>query len=168
MSTEVIEILNGISQALNKKHFGALDEDGKPVEIGLTREKNNGFRERPMFDGFGVTMNDDVLTVHYHSEISLKDVSKKGFESKIEGIIEDCVSYMKKEYKKVTKKSLELKELDEASLRVESVSAQRNFVIATKQYKMSGLKGSPKNPKTVEERLSDSYKKFLGWGKDKW
>ena len=48
-------------------------------------------------DGFGVSINGNILKVNYHSEISLKEVYEKKFEEEISGILEDCVSFLKKE-----------------------------------------------------------------------
>ena len=41
MSKEALEIFRGISQAMGYAYDGAMDEDGKPIEIGLRRDEKN-------------------------------------------------------------------------------------------------------------------------------
>ena len=39
MSKETLEVYRGISQAMGYAYDGAIDDDGKPIEIGLKRDE---------------------------------------------------------------------------------------------------------------------------------
>jgi hypothetical protein len=157
---ETLEIIQGISQALSNKHDGALDEDGNPIEIGLRREKQSDFREKKIMDGFSATMQGNTLKVLYHGEISLKEVHKRGFENKMIGLLEDCVSYLKSEYKKVAKKALKLEMVGEPKVFVEHQNKIRSWVKVSCVYEISGIK--------VDKELSDDWRKRLSQKTRKW
>ena len=41
MSSNTMEIIKGISQAMTRSYDGAKDDSGEPVSIGLAREEGN-------------------------------------------------------------------------------------------------------------------------------
>ena len=96
-----LEIIQGISQAIANKHDGSREDGGKGdlQKIGLRREEEVPFTDRRLIDGFGVTMGGNQLKLHYQSEIHLKEVYQKKFEEEINDILENCISFIKKEYK---------------------------------------------------------------------
>jgi hypothetical protein len=51
----------------------------------------------------------------------------------------DIVSYLKKEFKKITKKALNLKSLGDCDALVQQTSRVRVFVVATKTYEVGNL-----------------------------
>jgi len=157
-----IEIVNGISQAMMKSHDGALDEDGKPVEIGLRREQPTSIHDKRIMDGFGVNIMGNKLKLTYQSEIALKEVHGKKFEQNITDIMSDCISFLKKEYKSITKNSLGLKMIGEPIVRVEHMNRIRSWVLAHCIYEIEGI-----NQETNEKEIDKSFEKWLSLGGNK-
>lgn len=156
-----LEIVNGISQALANKHDGARKDDGKGdlQEIGLRREEPVSIYDRRIMDGFGVNMNGNKLRVFYHGEISLKEVYEKQFEQKITDILEQCTSFLKREYKRITKDTLSLKMQGEPNVKVEHMNRMRSWVKASCIYEIGGIA-----EETNKRKVDDSFKKWLELG----
>ena len=168
MSNEIMKIINGISQAAANAYDGALDENGEPQKVGLSREEGDVILDTRVMDGFNVSISGNMLTVKYEGEITLKEVYKGDFEGEIDQRLQDIVSYLKKEYKKVTSNSLALtKEDKEPTVFVQSLSKVRSLVQAHQKFKIGGIPEEPELGTTVEERLSSAIKSWLGMGKDK-
>ena len=76
---------------------------------------------------------------------------------------------MKKEYKRVTGNSLSLTNVKdkEPKMLVQSTSRIHSWVEAQQDFTIGGIPEEPELGHTVEERLDDTFKKFLGMGKDK-
>lgn len=165
MST--LEIIQGISQAVANKHDGSREDDGKGEfqKIGLRREEETPFTDRRLMDGFGVSINGNKLKLNYHSEIHIKEVYGNKFEDKIVDIMEQCVSFLKKEYKKVTKNTLSLKKIGEEQIRVEHMNKVRSWVTAYCLYEIAGIEKPDKLGDTFEKRLDKKVKDWLGLSK---
>ena len=104
-----LEIINGISQVLAKKYDGALDENDEPIKIGLRREGDddtNPLIDPRVIDGFGVKFEGNKLCITYSSEIKLKEVYGGSLENDVSSYISDIASFLKKEYRALTKSSL--------------------------------------------------------------
>ena len=65
------------------------------------------------------------------------------------------------EYKKVTKQSVNLSEAGETEMMVQATSRVRNFVQATKQYKIGGVEGVAPVGQSSSEKLDANIKKFM-------
>ncbi len=161
-----LEIVRGLSQAAANGFDGALDENGKPVKMGLKREEGHFIKDSRVVDGFGVKFHGDKLIITYQSETNLKEVKDEKYESEIESMINNVANFLKKEYKKVTGSSVSLTKDGDPDVLVQKISNYRTFVQANMAYKIGGLgdveavsEGSP------EDRLEDSIKKFLELGK---
>ena len=161
-----LEIVRGIQQACANGYDGALDEDGNRVEIGLKREEGHLINDSRVMDGFGVKFHGDKLIVTYQSELKMKEVKDDQFQNEVEGMIEQVVKFLRKEYKKVTGSSLSLTKDGDADILVQNVSNYRTWCQAQMPFKIKGLsetdtmdEGSP------EDRLDNSIKKFLDLGK---
>ena len=126
----VYEIVQGLSQAAANAYDGALGEDNQPLVAGLRREDGDPILDKRVMDGFKIKFYGDMMCLSYHSEVMLKEVYAAGFESEIEQRIADIASFLKKEYKKITGKSVSLTEEGEADMRVESSSRVRSWVTA--------------------------------------
>ena len=150
----ISDIVNGISQVLSNTYDGAIDSEGSPVEIGLRREEGNPLIDSRLIDGFSVRFHGDKLIVSYQCDCKLKAVHDKNFESEIESNINDVVKFIKKEYRKLTKNTLSLKEEGEIDVLVQYISRVRTTVTANKTY-------------ADPERLRDNIKKFLELGPDR-
>ena len=167
MSQKVVDILRGISQAAAGMYDGALDEDGEPVKIGLKREEGNPLLDKRVIDGCKVRCSGKTLIVSYHSELLLKDVyaNKKGkLEDELEQTMSDIVSYLKKQYRKITGNTLSLKEKGEVDARVESTSRVRVFVTASKHYEITSMSDVEDTKEPSADALEKTFKDFLAQG----
>lgn len=163
----IIDIVNGISQAAANAYDGALDDKGEPQKIGLKREEGDLVLDTRVIDGFNVSISGNTLILKYQGEILLKDVYKGDFEGEIAQRLQDIVSYLKKEFKKITGNALTLTKIDkEPNVLVQSLSKIRSWVQADCSYKIGGIPDQDEPAKTVEERLSDAMKNWIGFGKD--
>jgi hypothetical protein len=173
--SNTLEIIRGIAQAAANSYDGAHDEkysyDGEARKVGLNREEGDIIIDSRKLDGFSVRFEGPMLYIHYHGEIKVKDVHNVNkFESEIEAKINDVAKYLKKEYKKVTSKSLSLTAEGELNIDIQSTSRVRAWVQACRYYKIGGLSDVEKGPgqeeSSSEDRIDDSIKKFLAIGKD--
>lgn len=153
--SDILPIVQAISSVVANTYDGALDKDGKPVKIGLKREKDLSFRIPRTMDAFKVRFSANKMIITYQSEINLSDFHNKKMDQEIEQIMADIVSYLKKEYKAMTKKSLGLKKDGEIDISYENVSKKHNNVTARCKYILSDAKASEYNEdeKTVESWL---------------
>ena len=167
MSQKVVDILRGISQAAAGMYDGALDEEGEPIKIGLKREEGNPMLDKRVIDGCKVRCSGKTLIVSYHSDLLLKDVyaNKKGkLEDELEQTMSDIVSYIKKQYRKVTGNTLSLKEKGEVDARVESTSRVRVFVTASKHYEITNMSDVEDTKEASADALEKTFKDFLSQG----
>jgi len=117
---------------------------------------------------FNVSIAGNILVIKYQGEIMLKDVYKGDFEGEMAQRLQDISSYLKKQFKKITGKSLTLTKVDkEPDVLVQSLSKIRSWVQASCRYKIGGIPEQEDVGATVEERLSDAMKKWIGLGKGK-
>ena len=167
MSLTVYEVVRGISEAVANKHHGAIDENGKPVEIGLKREDQPIVDQRVM-DGFGVAMHGNLLLVRYHSVEPIQELHQKKFEKQVEGRIADIVSYIKKEFEKATGSALRLKEAGDIKVLVETGNRIKVMVKAQMPYEILNLKdsvnmvGNKSSTERLEQIAADNKKLVKG------
>ena len=163
-----MEIVRGISQVMANSHDGALDDKGDPIKVGLKREEGHPINDSRVMDGFKVSFyGGNQLCIHYHSELKLKDVYDKGFESDLEQMIEDIASFIKKEYKKITGDTLSLKKVGEMDAIVQNTSRIRTWVQAKCYYDIGGIDADPILGES-EDSVDAKFKSFLeqgGWEK---
>jgi len=161
-----LEIINGISQALARKHDGALDEDGEKIEIGLRREEGDPLIDSRVIDGFSAHCKGNRLCISYHSEVPLKEVHNSSFESEIESMVEKVKSFIQKEFRKVTGSSLSLSDPTECDVLVEYVSRIRTSVKAYKTYKIGGIDAEPIHSENATPKLDKAIKDWISLGKN--
>ena len=170
--SNTLEIVQGIAQAAANAYDGAHDKrfsfDGEERKVGLRREEGCPIMDSRVVDGFSVKFHGPLLCIHYHGEIKIKEVHNSKYESEIESMINDIAKFLKKEYKKVTGKSLSLSPEGEVFVDIQSSSRVRAWVQAHRHYKIGGLSDVVKVGEESEERLDASIKKFLAIGKDKY
>lgn len=159
----ILELINGIQQVMSKAHDGALDDDGKPVKIGLRREKGHPLLDSRVMDGFNIHFEGCCLRIVYQSEYTLKELHRPGFESDIEDTFAKISSFIKKEFKKITGKNLTLKELGDCTTDVRTLSALRTWVEAEKKYEIGGMekKGVVPVPHARKPNLNESLKNWI-------
>ena len=166
---EDLEVMRAIGQAAANAYDSALDDGGKPVVVGLDRDKGNSIIDSRIADGFKVKMVGKNLLISYQSDVFLKDVHANNFEGELERKMSAIVTYLKKEFKKSTKQALRLKDLGEVDALVQQTSRVRVFVIATKTYEIGNyttvdaVKGDT-NIKDLNNRLEEGFQDFLAEG----
>ena len=134
-----LEIINGISQVLAKGYDGALDENDEPLKVGLKREEGNPLIDPRVIDGFGVKFESNCICITYSSEIKLKEVYGGSLENDVSSKISDVATFIKKEYKALTKSGLTLTADGEVNVLVQPVSRIRTLVTAVQKFKIGGL-----------------------------
>ena len=173
MANADLEIIRALSQAAGNLYDGAVDDKGEPIKMGLKRDDLPS-TNRKYIDGGKVRFAGDKIIVSYESEMPLKDVYKggiNGFQNEINGMIQNLVKQLKKNYKSIAGKSITLTaEGDDAEVRVDYVSRSRTLVYASRQYKIGGLSDvvPATNDPDDNRKLDDVYRKFLeqgGFGK---
>ena len=167
MSQQVVDILRGISAAAAGMYDGAMDEEGEPLKIGLKREEGNPNLDSRVIDGCKVRVSGKTLIVSYHSECRLKDVYSAKFLNELEQTMADIVKFLKKRFRKITGKTLSLKEKGECDARVESTSRVRVFVTARKDYEISNMGETEDVRGSSEDKLEKKFSDFLSASSDK-
>ncbi len=165
---KLLDVIQGLGQAAANSYDGAVDEDGKPIELGLKREDKNMYK-RNMADGFKVRFAGKQMVVTYHSEALLKEIHPMNqYVNKIEGVYGDIIKHLKKEYKKITGSNVTLKAVAEAKVNFQSTSRVRNWIQATKAYQIGSEEGNTEDiAKSSEDKMEDGIKKFLDLSTDK-
>jgi len=164
-SKEDLEVIRAIGQAAANAYDGALDDKGEPIVIGLSRDKGNPILDSRIVDGFKVKMVGEKLMISYQSDVFLKDVHDNNFENDLERKLGDIASYLKKEFKKITKKTLSLKSLGDVDALVQQSSRIRVFVVATKTYEVGNLSGvDAVEGDTTVKNINRNFQDFLAEG----
>lgn len=155
--TNVVEVVKGLQQAAYSAYDGALDEEGKPLKTGLRREKGSFLKDSRLIDGFNIKLQDNKMILNYHSEVLMKEVHGKNFESDIASTMEDVVKFLKREYKKITGESVKLTKKGKPVINFEETSRIRRFVTAQCIYEIGGVK-STKQKRTVDSAIKSWLK----------
>lgn len=155
----ILEVVNGISQALQNKHHGG-------AKIGLKRESEDliqgcSIYDPRVMDGFGVQYQGNMLIVKYHSEMPMNAVHDKNFETDIRRMMKEITSYIKSEYKKVTKKALNLTEHGDINILVQSANRRTVYVNAVQNYVIDGVQGVAKDERSKHQLNADIAKRWL-------
>lgn len=155
----ILDIVNGISQALASKHHGG-------SEIGLKRETEDlvqgcSIYDPRVMDGFGVQFQGNRLIVKYHSEMPLTAVHDKNFETDIRHMMKEISGFIKKEYRKVTKKTLDLTEEGDINILVQSANRRTSYVNAVQAYTIDGVEGYNKENSKSQADYADIAKRWL-------
>jgi hypothetical protein len=155
----ILDIIKGLNQAAANAYDGYQNVD---ETIGLRREEGHPIIDSRIMDGFSVKFSADKLIIGYQSEVLMKEVHPRNqFENEIERRFKDIVKYLKKEYKNITKSSVNLTEVAEADILVQSTSRVRNWVQATKQYKIGGAGETESLKQPSSDKMEDGIKKFM-------
>ena len=170
MALSVYDVVKGISQAIHNVHHGARSADGKPVEIGLKREEQPITDQRVM-DGFGISMQGNLLMIRYNSHEPLANLHEKRFEREIERRIEEIKKFIQKEFENHTGSSLRLKEAGDIKILVESSNRVKAIIKAMMPFEILNFKDEVatvgNKSDTTKLKEMDSYYKRLEKGKIK-
>lgn len=166
-SNEINDVIKAINQAAMDAHDGAYGHK----EAGLKREEGDLIKDKRVADGFGVSIHGNTLCIKYQSEIKLTDTHDKKFQSEMEDMIEEIVSYLKREFRKTLKKTLTLKRVGEIDILAQDLSRVRAMVQVKGTYEIGNL---PKEEKSTDAKkrydkidtmLAESYDPYLAWKK---
>ncbi|MEO5367377.1 MAG: hypothetical protein H7831_13720, partial [Magnetococcus sp. WYHC-3] len=158
--SNILDVVKGIQQAAANAYDGSGKEVGLKREKNLEGEKANNLVDSRVMDGFGVTVSGDVLKVSYHGEVKVENVHDKKFEREIEQMLEDIVSFLKKEYKSITGSSLSLKRTkDPIKMIVQTTSRVRAWVQAQVCYVVGNIDISDKDADM--DRVEKGFKAWL-------
>ena len=160
----IYNIIKGLNQAAANAYDGALTEDGEQVKVGLQREEGDPILDSRVIDGFNVKIYGNMMCLTYQSEVQLKEVYANGFEGDIDQRLTDIVSWLKKEYRKITGNAITLTEEGEVDVLVQSTSRIRSWVEAKKHYKIGGLDAELHIAAASKDRVEDSWRAFLDLG----
>jgi len=153
------EIIQGIHQAAANAYDGATEEDGKP-KLKLKRSEGNIMTDKRVMDGFGANVVNGKLLLTYHTECRVEDIHGVGMDKylhELKMMLKELVSYLKKEYKKVTKQTLTLTKEGEEEVLIEPISKIRTSVRATCVYKIGGLKEEKEDHRDAEDYMKNFY-----------
>ena len=167
---DVYEIVRGIGQAMSVVYDGPTYSDEQDNKVGLRREEGNWMFDKRIMDGFHVKVGGRKLTINYHTEVPLQEISKIGpgkYETEIESMIEKCLDFLKKRYKAITKKTLSVKELKKETksgksvkdfdVLIQPISRFRTSITAHKCYEITGI---PAEEKDERSEILDQYEKY--------
>jgi hypothetical protein len=155
----ILEVVNGISQALHAKHHGG-------AEIGLKRETENliqgvSIYDPRVMDGFGIQYQGNMIIIKYHSEMPIRSVHDKNFETDIRRTMKDISTFIKSEYKKVNKSTLDLTEKGDINILVQTANRRTAYVNATQAYEIGNVEGFSKEEKPMHQAYTDIAKRWL-------
>lgn len=160
----VYEIIQGLSQAAANAYDGATDDKGEPLKAGLQREEGDPILDKRVMDGFGVKFYGNMMCLSYMSEVQLKEVYASGFESDVEQRMADIVSFLKKEYRKITGESVTLTKEGEIDVHVQNSSRVRSWVNAKLHYKVGGLNEDNAVRAEQDTKPEANWEKFVSQG----
>ena len=156
----ILDVVQTIQNIVGQKGYdGALDEEGKPVKIGLRREVDNVVTDSRLVDGFNVRFQGDKMILCYSSECSIKSVQKPNFEGTVDQKIADIVSFIKKEYRGAAGKNLNLTQEGETDILVQKMSNFRTWYQTSSIYKIGGVEGLLEEDKPAD--INESIKNWL-------
>jgi hypothetical protein len=165
MALTVYEVVKAIYEAASNKHEGAIDENGKPIEIGLKRE-DQPLNDKQVMDGYGIAMHGNTLMIKYHSIEPVAGLHQKKFEKQVEARIDDVKRHLQKEFDRLTGSALRLKEMGEVKVLVETGNRVKVMVKAQRAFEVLNIKGhvDAVGSTSSQERLDaikDANKKLM-------
>ena len=152
----ILDVVQTIQNIVSTKGYdGALDEEGKPVKIGLKREVDNAVTDSRLVDGFGVRFQGDKMILSYSSECNIKQVQKPNFQDMVEQNIADVISFIQKEYRGASGKNLRLTREGDTDILVQKMSNVRTWYQSSCIYKIGGAEGvlEEDQPKDINENI---------------
>ena len=106
-----------------------------------------------------------MLYIHYQTDVMIEHYMSPKFINEVESIMSDIESFLKKEYKAITKSSISFKKEGDLMINVEPVSRKRNTVLACQKYIIQGMKDVVPVGERSDDLTRDVTKKFLAMGR---
>ena len=167
----VMEIIQGLSQVAANGYDGAREEDGSRKMMGLKRDEDVSLTDKRVIDGFKIRLHHgNKLCVMYTTEVLLSEIAEKGkYEDSLLQDVADVVSFIKKEFRKVTGSSLSLKELKDKKPEFEfmQTSLVRTEAKVTCHYEVGGLEDPSEEKDAFREKALKGMEKWLALSSDK-
>jgi len=168
----IMEIIQGLSQVAANSYDGAKDESGENKKTGLKRDEEVSIRDKRVLDGFTIKVHSgNKMCMTYTTEVLARDLleSKGKFEDMLLQNVADIVSYIKKEFRKVTGSSLSLKEIKETEPRMEVIQTSRirTEVKVMVDYEIGGLEDIHAEKDTQKDKILKGMEKWLSLTSDK-
>lgn len=151
----ILDIVTGISSIVSQKGY----DGAEGVKIGLKREEGDPVIDSRVMDGFKVRFSGNKMIVTYQGEERLKDIYKSGpdrYDQEIEQRMKDISDFIVKEYNKLGRGNLRLKEEGACDAVLQNISNYRTFVQAIKHYTIQGVEAEA--PKSEEQRMFKNFK----------
>jgi hypothetical protein len=167
----VMEIIQGLSQVAANGYDGAREEDGSRKMMGLKRDEEVPLTDKRVIDGFKMRLHHgNKLCVMYTTEVLLNEIAEKGkYEDSLLQDVADVVSFIKKEFRKVTGSSLSLTELKDKKPEFDfmQTSLVRTEVKVTCHYEVGGLQDPSEEKDAFREKALKGMEKWLSLASDK-
>jgi hypothetical protein len=167
----VMEIIQGLSQVAANSYDGAVDEEGNRKQTGLKRDEEVNIRDKRVIDGFSMRLHSgNKLCVSYTTEVLISEISKKGkYEDSLLQDVADVISFIKKEFRKVTGSSLSLKELKDPKPQFDflQTSRVRTEVKVTCHYEVGNMPDVAGEKDKFRDGNMKKAEKFLSQSNDK-
>ena len=137
---ELMDVIKAINQIAADSFDGA-EIYGKEEPKGMKRSEGDWILDSRVIDGFNVRIQGNQLILSYQSDVKLEQMAQDSFKKDVVRQVDEVEKWLKKEFKKMTGKSLTLKsDMDEPNMMVQSASSVRAFVIAEKIYTIGNIK----------------------------
>ncbi|MCK9596377.1 hypothetical protein M0R19_04295 [Candidatus Pacearchaeota archaeon] len=156
---EVLEVIQAINQVAYENGFkgsGTL-KNGEEVPV----------IDEDVYIPWSVKMSGNKLCILIHEEVAMKEAHETGFENNIKRKFSQVIKHLKRQFKDITKKELNLKEEGDMDIKVQLVSMVRAWYQAKRTYIISNIKEYTDNltdtPKDFKERQK-KFKDFLSQG----
>ncbi len=126
-SNKKLFVLSNLASALNaaKKEYD---------EIDIELNKGDLHKDREGMVGFNIFFVDTKMIVKYHTPIRFDEIKTAKFEAEVEDGIDDVVKVLKKHYKQISGKSVELTKDGEVDVTLEAASLKNAWVTAKQIY----------------------------------
>ena len=165
-----LEIVRGLHQAAANAYDGSHNKkyssDGEERKVGLRREDGDPLLDSRVIDGFKIKILGNKLCLYYQTDVKLEQMSDPKFKNQIADIMADIVSFLKKEYRAVTKSSVSLKSLGDVKIEGQHISRIRNLIIAYQEFEITSMKDVVPVGERSEDPTRDVVKKFLSLGRE--
>lgn len=158
---DIYEVIKTINQIAHNAYDGACDENGEPIKIGLMREEGDPILDSRVMDGFKVGFGGNMMKLCYTTETRLRDVyAQNDFEGEMTSRVEDIVSFLKKEYRKVQKETLQLEMKGEPQVFVQHMSNYRTWAEVKCVYEIGNIEKIPERG-DAEKKLDTAIEKWI-------
>ena len=132
--SSIEQVCKTINQIVtNVKDSIAYPPQGGPGGV-LKREEGNPITDYRVNDGFTVRFSNDKILIMYSLELPVKEYYKRDFEVNLEETLDELKKYIQKEYRKMTRQTLNLKAVGDMEHSSEYISNVKQFVTAHRTY----------------------------------